>query len=749
MIGKTIFHYRILEKLGEGGMGIVYKAEDTKLKRTVALKFLAPQALGSKQEKERLVREAQAAAVLDHPNICTIYEINEVQGQTFISMSYIEGESVKDKIVSGPLELNETVDIAIQVASGLGEAHEKRIVHRDIKSSNIMLTSKGQAKIMDFGLARMTKGSEAPEQNTTSGTVAYMSPEQASGENVDQRTDIWSLGVVFYEMLTGQLPFKGDYNQAVIYSVLNQKPKTIKALRPEVPESLERIINKALTKNPDSRYQNTRELLNDLGKTSKELESMEEQSAKKKHQPSIAVLPFVNLSADPEQDYFCDGMAEEIINALTHVEGLMVVARTSAFVFKEKRQDIREIGRKLNVENLLEGSVRKAGNQVRITAQLINVADGYHLWSEKYDRNISELCCPEDIFAIQDEISMAIVDNLKVKLLGDEKAALLKRHTHDLDAYNLYLKGRYHWNKRTPEGLKKALKHFQKVIEKDPNYALAYAGLADCYIMLEQALVLPAKVAFPKAKEWVTKALEKDQTLAEAHASLADILWAYDRDWIAAEREFKKAIELNPNYATAHQWYAIYLSAMGRFDQAIREIKRAQELDVLSLIINVGAALIYSNADQQDQAIQECLRVLDMDPNFIFANLMVGRAYEQKEMFDKAIKQYLKEEILAGVLSSEEVEMLKKTYSGSDWKSYWRKHVEILEKKSEQGYLRVSEIARDYIRLGDNEKAIQWLEKAYQEYDPNLGSLKTDPTFDPLRPDPRFKSLLRKMGLDK
>jgi len=444
MINKIISHYKILEKLGEGGMGVVYKAQDTKLKRIVALKFLTPQALGNKEERIRFFNEAQTAALLDHPNICTIYEIDEVNDQIFIATAYVEGESLKQKLESGPLKLEEALKIAIQVAEGLKEAHDKDIVHRDIKSANIMVTNKGQAKIMDFGLAKSTVGIPETKTEVTMGTVAYMSPEQASGEDADQRTDIWSLGVVLYEMLSGQLPFKGDYNQALMYSILNQKPESIKTLRSNVPLELEQIINKALGKSPDSRYQSAKEICIELKNVSKSSESVKEKS-----QPSIAVLPFVNLSADPEQEYFCDGMAEEIINALTHVEGLRVVARTSAFSFRGKVIDIREIGKMLNVKTLLEGSVRKAGNQIRIAAQLVNVADGYHLWSERYDRDIGQLCCPEDIFAIQDEISLAIVDNLKVKLFGEEKEKLIKRHTEDIDAYSLYLKGRYFWNKRT------------------------------------------------------------------------------------------------------------------------------------------------------------------------------------------------------------------------------------------------------------------------------------------------------------
>jgi serine/threonine protein kinase len=483
MIGKTISHYKILEKLGEGGMGVVYKAEDTKLKRTVALKFLPSELTRNAAAKDRFVREAQAASALDHPNICTIYEIDETDdGQMFIAMAFYMGTTVQRKIESGPLEPSEALDIAIQVAQGLSKAHEMSIAHRDIKPANLMITGDGVVKIVDFGLAKLAGRAKLNGAGTILGTVAYISPEQAHGEEIDHRTDIWSLGVVLYEMICGQLPFKGEYEQAVIYSITNEEPEPLTRLRPDIPIELEKIVNKALAKRSDLRYQVAFEILNDLRKFKKEFESTKEKPSSTKHRSSIAVLPFINLSADPEQNYFCDGVAEEIINSLTHLEGLRVVARTSAFSFRGREIDIREIGNKLNVETLLEGSVRKAGSQVRITAQLVNVADGYHIWSERYDRNIGELCCPEDIFAIQDEISLAIVDNLKVKLFGKEKAKLMKRHTEDVDAYSLYLKGRYFWNKRTEESLGKAVKHFEQALERDSGYARAYAGLSDSYI---------------------------------------------------------------------------------------------------------------------------------------------------------------------------------------------------------------------------------------------------------------------------
>ncbi|MCK4403561.1 MAG: protein kinase [candidate division Zixibacteria bacterium] len=745
MIGKTISHYKVLEKLGEGGMGVVYKAEDTKLKRTIALKFLTPQVLGAEEEKARFVNEAQAAAALDHPNICTVYEIDEAEGHTFMSMAYLEGQSLKDKVKSGRLKLEEALDIVVQVAEGLREAHEKGIVHRDIKSANVMVTEKGQAKIMDFGLAKLAGGTQLTKTGTTMGTVAYMSPEQAKGEEVDHRTDIWSLGVVLYEMVTGQLPFQGEHEQAVIYSILNEEPEPVTGLRTGLSRELERTVNRALAKSPGERYQNAGDILVDLRKLRKELESetSKQKTSKIKPQPSIAVLPFTNLSADKEQEYFCDGMAEEIINALTHVESLRVVARTSAFAFKDRHEDIRGIGKKLNVETLLEGSVRKAGNRLRISAQLINVADGYHLWSDAYNREL------EDVFAIQEEISMAIVDKLKVKLLGREKAKLVKRHTENLEAHSLYLKGRYFWNKRTEEDLKKSIEYFKQAIEKDPDYALAYAGMADSYNDLPSYSSFPPAETYPKAKEAAIKALEIDDTLAEAHSSLGVIRTESEWDWDGAEREFARALELNPASATTHHGYAYLLMLVARFDEAITEMKRAHELDPLSLAINRNLGQVFYFACQYDQAIEQLQKTIEMDPSFSYAHFLLGLAYGQKSMYKEALAELQKEKSLSGGWNPFAEAWFAIVYVAMGIRGKAQEVLDDLMERSKQEYVPSYMLALSYFALEKNDQGFLWLDKAYVKRDVWLRYLKIEPGFDSVRSDPRFTALLKKMGLEK
>ncbi len=745
MIGQTISHYKIIEKLGEGGMGVVYKAEDTKLERPVALKFLPPELTRDPDAKRRFVHEAKAASALQHNNICTIHEIDETpDGRMFICMDHYDGVILKEKIKKGPLKVDEAIDFTIQVAEGLVKAHEHGLVHRDIKPANIIVTTDGVVKILDFGLAKLAGQTRVTKPGTTVGTVSYMSPEQASGGDVDHRSDIFSLGVVCYELLTGHLPFEGDHEAVVLYSILNVEPKPVTALRPEVPETVAQVVRKLLRKNPFKRYANVDSVLADLRshRLHVALGVSELPSPDKESVPSVAVLPFTNVSADEEQQYFCDGMTEEITNALSHVGGLRVVARTSAFSFRGKEIDIREIGRKLNVETLLEGSVRKAGNHLRITAQLIDVADGYHIWSERYDREMA------DVFAIQDEISLAIAGQLKLDLLKDEKAKLVKRHTDDIDAYHFYLKGRYFWNKRTEPGLERSIENFQLAIEKDPEFALAYAGLADSYATLGWWYFMPKDIAFERARVEVEKALEIDETVGEAHVALANInIWC-DWDWVGAEREYARALALNPSDAEAHHMYAHYLEAMGRCEEAGREMKRALEFEPLSININscLGKSLYF--ARKYDEAIEQLEKSIEMDPNYFYSHAWLGLAYTRKGMCEKAIEGLQKGVTITGITPIM-IAALGHAYAvagkSNETKNTLDQLMDLSRTKPVDSYF----IAWIYSGLGEKEYVFQWLEKAYEERSMYVTLLKVDPLFDGVRSDARFLELLSKMGLDK
>jgi serine/threonine-protein kinase len=743
MIGKITSHYKILDKLGEGGMGVVYKAEDTKLDRTVALKFLAPHVVGGDEEQSRLIREAKSAAALNHPNICTIHEIDKAEGRTFIAMECIEGQSLKVRIESGPLELDEAMNIAIQIAGGLEEAHVKGVIHRDIKPANIMVTSTRQAKIMDFGLAKSLGGTLLTQTGTTIGTVAYMSPEQARGAEVDARTDIWSLGAVLYEMVTGEGPFRSDYEQAVIYQILNETPESVTTLRSDAPRGLARIISKALARKLGERYGSAEDFKKDLEsfRRSSRSEAEGKKTVSGESRPSIAVLPFRDMSSERDQGYFCEGIAEELINALVKLEGLRVAARTSAFQFRDRDSDIKEIGAQLEVKTVLEGSVRKSGDRLRITVQLINVEDGFHLWSEKYDRDL------KDIFAIQDEISLAIVDKLKIRLLGGERRELVKRHTGDQEAHNLYLKGLYFWNRRLEGGLKMAMDHFRQAIEKDPSYALAYVGVADTYNLTGFFCYLPPVETFPRAKAAAKKALELDDTLGEAHVSLAYASAFFDWDWPAAEREFQLAIELNPNYATAHQWYGVYLFAMSRVDEAIMEAERARDLDPLSPMINTSVGISYYFARRQDESIATHLKTMELAPNFLLASTYLVLAYVANGMCKDAVTTVRKVEALA-VDDAHTLGHFGYAYGMCGQKDDALRTLGRLNELAKERY--VSPIHKFAVLLGLDrvDEAIDMFEKAYVERNPQLVFGKAAPAYDPVLLDTRYQEFLRKIGLE-
>jgi serine/threonine protein kinase/tetratricopeptide (TPR) repeat protein len=733
MIGQTISHYKILEKLAGGGMGIVYKAQDLRLDRHVALKFLPPDLTSDPEAKERFIHEAKAASALDHNNICNVHEIGETDDrQIFIAMAYYEGETLKSRIAKGPLRIEEASDVAIQIAQGLAEAHQHGIVHRDVKPANILITKSGVAKILDFGLAKLSGASRLTRTGSTVGTAAYMSPEQARGQDVDHRADIWSLGVVLYEMVTGHLPFRGNHEAALLYSIVHEEPQPISGFRPDLPPDLESSITKMLKKEPGERFQNARELLSQLGVKNKGHEIDGDKAL-----PSIAVLPFINMSADPENEYFSDGLSEEIINALSKLEGLHVTARTSAFRFRGKELDVREIGKQLNVSTVLEGSVRKAGSRLRITAQLINVSDGYHLWSETYDREL------KDVFAIQDEISLAIVDKLKVGLLGEDKARLAKRYTDNFEVYDLYLKGRYCLSKLTREGTKKSLDYFQQAIQKDPCYALAYGGVAGAYCVLAVIEQLPSSETMPRAKSELLKALELDDSLAEVHAWLGGLYLQYEWDWPSAEREFKRAIELKPNSPEGHQFYADYLISTGRMDKAFAEVEQARVLDPLSAIPNTMLAWQLYASRRFDQAIQHCRTMLEKEPSYLL-QVHLWRSLYQKNMLSEALVECKR---LFTLFAGREVaEAMERGYSESGYKGAMYAGAQMLVEQSRVRYVSPYMIATLFAQAEEHDLSLRWLEKAYEERDQRVYSMGIDPGWDKVRSDPRFIALLKNVG---
>ena len=758
MIGSMASHYRVLEMLGGGGMGVVYKAQDTRLGRIVALKFLPTRLAADPIALERFQREARTASALNHPHICTIHDIDEYQGQPFIVMEFLEGQTLRNRIASGPLEIEEILELGGQIADALDAAHSKGIVHRDIKSANIFWTPRRQVKVLDFGLAKQTPaffrdGETSAETSTVLaaptvtgsglvvGTVDYMSPEQATGEALDRRTDLFSLGVVIYEMATGVVPFSGATAAAVFNEILNKEAPSIIEIRPDLPQGLQQVIAKALRKDRKFRYQTARELQRDLEiiKHDPGRELNAQGSEIRRAVPSVAVLPFVNASGEKDFEYFSEGLAEDLINALTKVTGLRVASRTSSFRFKGTDADIRDIGRQLSVSALLEGSVRTFGDRVRITAQLVSVADGYQIWSERYDRDM------RDVFAVQDEISRAIVETLKVKLA--EKKRLVETTTRDLEAYHLYLKARHFGNKRTAEGLKKAIDAFSQAITKDPTYALAYSGLAETLLLTSFHAPVPPNQVWPKAMAAAGRALALDETLGAAHSSLASVLSAYEWNWVEAEREFKRAIELNPENAMAHMGYGTnFLSPMGRVDEAITEIRRSLELDPISLIAQTTLGGTLHLARQTDAAIAELQKAIELDPNFYFSYWSIGRAYVVSGRFAEAEKAFEKSVELSSGLPNT-IGALAHLLIVSGRREEGLKAFEKLLAMSQMTYVPAMLLAAIYVGLGDHETAFAMLQKAYDERSPWMIWLPRELSLEPLHSDPRFAALVRKIGL--
>ena len=754
--------YRILSPLGAGGMGEVYRAHDSKLGRDVAIKVLPPEFAQDADRTARFQREARLLATLNHPNICTIYCVDEHEGQPFIAMEFLEGQTLKQRILGKPLQTDEILDLGIQIADGLDVAHGKGIIHRDIKPGNIFVTKRGHAKILDLGLAKPATERQ-PERDAASaasterisdqltnpgvtvGTATYMSPEQAMGIELDVRTDLFSMGIVLYEMATGRLPFRGETTAAQFDSLLHQAPTSPIRLNPELPEALEQIIRKALEKNRNDRYQSAGDLLSDLRRLKHELDSGRATGRSgikvAAGSPSLAVLPFMNMSSDEENEYFCDGLSEEIINALCNIRELRVAARTSAFAFKGKEVDIREVGEKLNASTVLEGSVRKSGRRLRITAQLINVEDGYHIWAGRFDKEM------KDIFDIQEEISLTIVDHLKLKLLKGEKEKMLKRATEDHEAYDLYLKGRYFWYQRYQKGLQRGLQYFRKAIEKDPGYAMPHVGVADTFGIMGVFGFMPPRQAFSQAKAAATRALQIDPEVAEAYASLGWIATWYDWDWPAAESYFLKAIRMKPEYALAHHWRGVYLSIQGRFDESIRELQKACELEPLEPANRAHLGLVLYIARHFDESIEELRKVMKSDPEFWLSYWYYSLNLMARQMWEDAIDiiQKLVEFTAGSVIS---LSCLGYVYGAAGMKEEACKILEQLDKMSKERYVGSLSRSSVWAGLGENHRALADMENAYAERESHMVWLRTSPLIDnSLRSEPRFQALLKKMNL--
>jgi serine/threonine protein kinase/TolB-like protein/Tfp pilus assembly protein PilF len=852
-MGQTIGHYKIISTLGVGGMGEVYLAQDTRLGRMIALKLLPVNFTRDLDRVRRFQQEARAASALNHPNIVVIHEVGHVDDRYFIASEFIDGETLRQHIrghaspaggngnpsAGKPLKILDILNIGIQTADALAAAHEAGIVHRDVKPENIMMRRRdGYVKVLDFGLAKLTEDSsvtdpEAPTRaqvktgaGVVMGTANYMSPEQARGERVDARTDIWGLGVVLYEMVAGCAPFESPTPSEVIALILEREPAPLARYAREVAPELERIVSKALTKNREERYQTAKDLLVDLRRLKQKLEvegEIERTAAPEVQSPSaaikpsdehevvlkapgaaarpavedsrtissaeyvvgkikmhkrgfivavsvlilavssvgywlyvkrlevvnstaiesIAVLPFVNASQDTNADYLSDGIAESLMDRLSQLTNLKVMSRNMTFRYKGREQDVQKVGKELNVRAVLTGSVKQVGDQIVINVSLDDALDSHHIWGEQYVRKFA------DILTVQREIAQEVLSSLRLKLTGaDEQKRVNKQYTESPEAYLLYLKGRYYWNKRTPELNNKAIEYFQQAVDKDANYALAYAGLGDCYVVPSNPL--PPKQKMPKAREAARKALGIDDTLAEAHTTLARVLSVYDWDWPGAEKEFKRAIELDPRSAETHQWYGGYLQAVGQSDESMAERKRAQELEPLSLIMNFEVGQGLYRARKYDQAIEQFNKGLELDPNFPPFFVFLPAAYEQKGMYKDAIAGFQKAiPLTRGHAKSMVLAGLGHVYAVSGKKVEARKVLNELERLAQQEYVTAVATALIYAGLGEKDDAFAWLEKAHEERSFELTWLKVEPRWDNLHSDPRFADLLRRMGLEQ
>lgn len=723
-------------------MGVVYKAEDLRLQRPVALKFLPSGSFGDEEAKVRFLREARAAAALHHPNICTVHEIDEVDHRPFIVMAYLEGRELTERIAKGPLGLPQLLDVAIQIGHGLEEAHTRGVVHRDIKPANIMETASGKVVLMDFGLAQMSMAeSRLTRAGMRVGTLSYMSPEQMAGDEVDHRTDIWSFGVVLYEMATGQLPFQGDYEQAVFYSILQEPPKP---MGPDAPDELEPITRKCLAKRPEERYQTVSELLADLSALKRSRDSdppSRASSGVSQLRPSIVVLPFQNRSRGEEDEYFADGVTEDVISTLGKIEGLRVIPRASAFHFKGKRPALHELVDSLRVSHVLEGSVRHAGERLRITVELIEAVEGDQVWTERYDRVMA------DIFDIQDELSRAIADALKTKLMGPPPTTPRVHRTENFDAYRLYLQGRRQFYQFSGSSFRQAISRFEAAAELDERYVDPHAGIADAYTLLGSLGLARPKEVFPKAREEALRALRLDETIAEAHAALALIQHSYDWDFAAAEQSFRRAIELDPASPTCRAHFCWVLDLWGRAEEGIEQGRAAVELDPLNPFMNRMLGHAYLFAGEYEAALAQLRKTLEIEPHYVSAMWeqantlgLLGRPDEALQAIATAHALAPEDAINLGILGCYQ--------AGAGRRAEAERTIEQLKAMQSERYVGPGLLSMVYLMMGDLDRGIEFLELGLEERDPLIQLTKHHPSISGmLKQDPRIERIVQRIGI--